>query len=272
MPNKQKSVRRITPARAEQLNRLADILSGFLPFSARGNSTVTFTSIFEESSVRRYLTGPENKKQALQKGFKLVYRHHKSLPRIIIRKVIPAAVEYRKYKRKPLTRKELNELAQCLKALEIDMTTEINELEIDERLPRISVPPQKLIERLRGHDLDETLASEPLSLFEKGHFNEAVRKAAEKFEDKVQERSGYNSTGRDLMARAFSNSAIIDLSGLEPENQSGFSEGYKFLAMGAMAAIRNIFSHGDETNRKPEECFEMLLYINWLFRYLNRRK
>jgi len=26
--------------------------------------------------------------------------------------------------------------------------------------------------------------------------------------------------------------------------------------------------HGDENTRSPEECYEMLLYLNWLFRHL----
>lgn len=40
------------------------------------------------------------------------------------------------------------------------------------------------------------------------------------------------------------------------------------LTMGMMSAIRNVFSHGDEEQRSPEEAFEMLLFINWLYRLL----
>jgi uncharacterized protein (TIGR02391 family) len=268
MPKRKKSVRRITAAHKEQLNRLADILYEFLPLTARATNAVTFISIFKESSAHKYLEGPENKRQVLQKGLTKVYKYHRNLPKTIIRKVIPAAIEYRDYMRNPLTGRELNELVDCLKRLDIDMENEINQVEIDERLPRITVPPKKLTERLRGHDLDEALSSEPLKLFEDGHFNEAVRKATEKFEDIVQEHSNISSSGKDLMARAFTNANLIDLSGIEPENQTGFTEGYKFLSMGLMAAIRNVFSHGDEQRRSPEECFEMLLLVNWLMRYL----
>lgn len=41
-----------------------------------------------------------------------------------------------------------------------------------------------------------------------------------------------------------------------------------FMAMGMMRAIRNVFSQGDEAQRSPEVCFEMLLFFNWLFRQL----
>jgi len=57
---------------------------------------------------------------------------------------------------------------------------------------------------------------------------------------------------------------------VRPDNREGFVDGYKLLAMGLMAAIRNVFSHGDEEARRPEECFEMLLFINWMFRLLKR--
>ncbi len=103
---------------------------------------------------------------------------------------------------------------------------------------------------------------------EDGHFNEAVRKVGERFEDKVREISGMESSGRDLMGKAFADGRYLNLNGLEKENYDSFIQGYKFLAMGAMAAIRNVFSHGDEESRSPEECYEMLLFFNLMFRWL----
>ena len=37
-----------------------------------------------------------------------------------------------------------------------------------------------------------------------------------------------------------------------------------------MRGIRNIFSHGDEDPRTPEVCFEMLMFLNWLFRNVSK--
>ena len=48
--------------------------------------------------------------------------------------------------------------------------------------------------------------------------------------------------------------------------EKGSQEGYMHLTMGMIRAIRNIFSHGDENQHSPEEAYEMLLFINWLFR------
>jgi len=265
---KRKAIRRITAEKKERINRLAEILYHFLPLRSRSKHAVTFTSIFAESSIAAYLKGPDNKQQALQKGLEKLYRYHEKLPKMIIRKVVPAAIEYRKYRRNPLTQKELDELSRCLHDLDIDMSKELSTIIVDEQLPRITVPPEKLKESLRQHDLDPAIASEPLQLFENGHFNEAVRKAFERFEDRVQDVSAIKASGRDLMGKAFSNDSYLELSRVEPENRDSFVDGYKLLSMGSMAAIRNIFSHGDEERRAPEECLEMLLFLNWLFRFV----
>jgi len=219
--------------------------------------------------VEHYLDGPNNKRQALQQALEELYRRHQKLPFSIIRKIVPAAVEYRQYIRRPLRRTELDALSDCLTELGIRMAGELAQIELDERLPPITVPPNELKEQLRNHDLHPAIATEPLELFDAGHFNEAVRKAMERFEDLVRETSGLEAHGRALMARAFANSKLIDIGSLQPENKQDFQEGYKFLAMGAMAAIRNVFSHGDEERRSPEQCFEVLLFVNWLFRALN---
>jgi hypothetical protein len=49
--------------------------------------------------------------------------------------------------------------------------------EIDESLPRITVPPEDLEKHLRKHDLDSNISSEPLQLFSDGHFNESSKKS-----------------------------------------------------------------------------------------------
>lgn len=272
MSKRRKSVRTVTAKDKERLNRLAEILYELLPLTSNSSNAVTFTSIFRESFISSYLNGCKTKRQALEKGFERLYRYHQRLPKAIIRKIIPAAINYRKYIRKPLTRKELDSLSTCLFELNIDMKKEIESVALDESLPRITVAPDKLKERLRQHDLDPAISSEPLQLFEDGHFNEAVRKCTERFEDRVRNMSGIEATGRDLMAKAFKNEEFIDINQIEPENQPSFVEGYRFLSMGTMAAIRNIFSHGDEERRSPEECFEMILFLNWMFRYLKSKK
>jgi len=264
-----KAIRRITLEKRERINALAGILYHLLPLNSRAKSAITFTSIFNESHISKYLEGPDNKLQSLQQGFTKLYRYHKTLPKIIIRKILPAAIEYRAYIRKPLRQKEIDALAACLEDLGIGMTEEFQKLVIDERVPKIEIPPEKLKESLRLHNLHSDIIGDPLCLFDDGHFNEAVRKAFEKFEARVKTLCHIESSGRDLMARAFSNDEHLNISGIQPPNRADFIDGYKLLTMGSMASIRNIFSHADEERRTPEECFEMLMFANWLFRYID---
>lgn len=267
--------KRVSAAQREALSRLADILYDFLPLSSHSPNAVTFRSIFAESNIEKYL-GARNKnipkKQALVRGWTLVYRHHPRLPHSLIRKIVPAAIDYRRHRRRPLTREELDRLAACLADMGINMKAELAAVELDEILPPITVAPDELKRRLRNHDLHPAIATEPLELFENGHFNEAVRKACERFEATVQELSGLYHAGRKLMGHAFATDSHLDMDHLRPQNRQDFIQGYHFLASGMMAAKRNVFSHGDEEPRSPEECFEMLMFVNWMFRGLKDTK
>ena len=269
MVARRKAVRRITAEKKECLNRLSAILYNFLPLSANSKKAVTYNSIFAESKIAHYLDGQANKSLALQRGMERLFRYHKKLPKNIIRKIVPAAIQYRNHKRKPIKPNEIAELSECLFNLGIDMNDELANIKLDSTLPIVTVPPDELKAKLRSHALTQEIGDEPLELFDNGHFNEAVRKAFEIFEDVVKDRAGIEKYGKDLMGNAFSGEKNLDMVSIEPENRQSFIDGYKHLAMGAMAAVRNIFSHGDEKTRSPEECFELLLFANWLFRYLD---
>ncbi|HKK45162.1 MAG TPA: TIGR02391 family protein, partial [Balneolaceae bacterium] len=118
--------------------------------------------------------------------------------------------------------------------------------------------------------LVDEIASEPLDQYKNGHFNEAVRKSCERFEHKIQEETGESDFGASLMGKAFNKDhPLIKINDLESENDISEQDGYQKLAIGAMFAIRNMFSHGDEDQRSPEEAYEMLLFMNWMFRKLD---
>jgi uncharacterized protein (TIGR02391 family) len=181
--------------------------------------------------------------------------------------VVPASIDYRKYKRDPLRQEELDALIDVLEKLDINMRTELNKISLDETIPEIQVPPEELSQRLENHPLVEEIASEPLQQFKNGHFNESVRKASERFEVEVQDQSSSSDIGKSLMGRVFAlPTPTIALNSLSSENEKGIQEGFQLMTMGMIRAIRNVFSHGDEDQRAPEEAYEMLLFINWLFR------
>lgn len=257
----------MTAARLDRVRALVDILYLFLPMSY---SPVTFESIFKESNVDHYLRSKDsNKKRRLIEGFTKLLRYHKNLPFTIIRKVVSSSVAYRLSKRNPLKREEISSLVDVLKELEIDMEKDLLAIPLNDNLPEITVPPAELVKRLENHPLVDEISSEPLELFRNGHYNESVRKVCERFEVSVQQLSGQTDSGKSLMSRVFNlNAPIVKLNPLSTDNEKGIQEGYMYMTMGTMRAIRNIFSHGDEHQRSPEECYEMLLFLNWLFKFL----
>jgi len=263
-----RNYRKLTADVKTKIQELVDILEHLLPLKTYQGSGVTFTSIFAESGIRNYLVG-SNKSKALYHAWEKVFQKHLKLPYILIRKIILAAIDYRRYKRDPLHREELDELSRILFQLGFDMRKELSAIQLDESIPEIKVPPSVLTERLRAHPICTDVSGEPVELFANGHFNESVRKACERFEKAVQDRSGMQGNGTKLVAKVFNPSGpILRLNDGATENEKNIQEGYMHLTMGMMSAIRNVFSHGDETQRSPEEAFEMLLFLNWLFRFL----
>ena len=89
-----KAIRTVTANKKVLLNHLAEVLYNFLPLSSNAKSTVTYRTIFDESSIGKYLGGYSNKLQALENALTKLYRYHSRLPKNIIRKVVPAAISY----------------------------------------------------------------------------------------------------------------------------------------------------------------------------------
>lgn len=270
MPKKPKAIRHITADVATHISRLAELLDDMLYFSSRSGKGNSHYNILKDHNLHHYIPQKESvNKKKLEGAWKEIIRRHKRLPKILIREIVPAAISYRRYQRFPYTEEERNELIDCLKELGFNMEEELKGFDLDVDLPKVEVPPHKLLNRLIDHPLCEEIATEPVQLFSNGHYNESVRKAIERFEHKVQQISGNDSIGKSLMGQSFSTpNPEVQLNSLSTPNEEGIQEGYQLMTMGAFQAIRNVFSHGDEDQRSPEEAYEMLMFINWLFRQL----
>ena len=264
-----KAVRTITAADRATINNIAQTVGPMLPLSTYNKKAETIKTIFTESNIQKYIPTKKPKQRAMQEAFVKLFRYHKQLPKSIFRKIVTASISYRNYYRKPLRRKELDQLDSLLQKLGVDLHSEFQAIDLESFVPLITVPPGELIKRLDNHPLCDEIRGEPLELFKNGHFNESVRKATEKFEAEIQVRTGSSDIGKSLMNRTFKvESPTIALNALVTGNERSIQEGFRGLTSGMMQAMRNIFSHGDEDQRPPEEAYEMLLFINWLFKQL----
>ena len=98
------------------------------------------------------------------------------------------------------------------------------------------------------------------NLIIKGEFEASVREAVVVFESLVKKKSGLTKLmGSDLMAKAFSYKKNddgvftelpkIQVNGLSTISEINEQDGLKYLSMGVMSGIRNIYMHGSASSR-----------------------
>ena len=133
-------------------------------------------------------------------------------------------------------------------------------------LPKTKVA---LLERLELH---ETLTDDCLEMFRDGHFNEAVRKALERFEKRIQIAiNGHSTIGKALMGKAFNRAhPLIPINDNRTGNDLSEQDGFTQLTMGAMAGLRNLYSHGDVDQMSAIDAIERLGFVSLLFRRLDK--
>ena len=107
------------------------------------------------------------------------------------------------------------------------------------------------------------------SLFESGHYAQAIFEAFKAVENFVRERSGLSSYGKNLMVTAFNEeNPIIKV----PEAgyfDKDVQEGFKFLFMGATQGIRNPKAHKEIVQNDPFITLEYLGFASFLLKRID---
>ncbi len=111
-------------------------------------------------------------------------------------------------------------------------------------------------------------------LFEGDHHQEAVRKAAERYVNRVAELADHpdaqDRQGKGLIERVFSEtSPILTLNSHETLLDRDAPNGYRFLGVGLALAIRNATTHADEYPLTETEALEWLAFISAMHRRLD---
>jgi uncharacterized protein (TIGR02391 family) len=103
------------------------------------------------------------------------------------------------------------------------------------------------------------------SLFETGHYSEAIFAAFKAVTNFVQKKTGSNLDGKTLMAQVFSEtSPMIRLNQLKTPSDKDEQEGFKFLFMGAVVGIRNPKAHDNVKQVDPYRTLEYLALASLL--------
>ena len=129
-----------------------------------------------------------------------------------------------------------------------------------------------------GLELNDLHAETRLAhgLFRDGHLQEAVRKAAERYVNRVaQEAEHPELQGTTLINRAFSeDTPLLVLNSHESLDEWTLMDrdehnGYRFLGVGLVQGIRNVMTHMDDYAMTRAEALEWLAFISAMHRRLD---
>lgn len=109
------------------------------------------------------------------------------------------------------------------------------------------------------------------ALFRDAHYDESVRKAAQRFVNRVQELASRSDLdGAALMNQAFSNDKpLLVFNERETRIERDIHDGYRFLAVGLTRSVRNVLTHHDNYDLSEVEAWEWLAFISAMHRLLD---
>ena len=111
------------------------------------------------------------------------------------------------------------------------------------------------------------------TLFQNGHYANAVEDACKVLDGLVKLRSGkYDLSGTDLMQTVFSpKNPILAFNMLQSDSDKSEQQGMMFLYAGAMLALRNPRAHGIVED-DPEKALEIIAFLSFLAKSLDSAK
>lgn len=257
---------RITRKRREAVDRLADALAEIAPATTLGKGFCV-QKVAAEYGCKDCWKGGPNKRVMISRFLQNVFRRYPRKPKKVVLAIIKGGIEWRARKGQGVSREGLGHIADLVAELGVDVRKEARRLKLPQP-SRVTEPPQDKAALLDRLELHQALVDDCAEMFRDGHFNEAVRKALERFEKLIQDGiDDHNTQGRDLMAKAFGGAnPLIRLNALASANDRSEQEGFKFLTMGAMSGMRNLYSHGDVPQMSVADAIERLAFVSLLFK------
>ncbi|WP_241662391.1 MULTISPECIES: TIGR02391 family protein [unclassified Streptomyces] len=164
-------------------------------------------------------------------------------------------------------------LAEYWKVRTSVLPPELDAQHVPVPVPAVSAPvvaPQATPAFALSIPLHPGVAAVAAERFEKGQFTDAVLRAFQAVEHRVQVLSGLSEVGARLMGMALGSAApklvVTRATGASLQSER---EGFRDLFKGAMEALRNPRAHGPHFADDPEEAQEMLALANLLMRRLD---
>ena len=260
----------ISKPRRVLIEQLAYQLADLAPATSRGNSFCVRKVAVDHQLGKHWKDG-QNKREMITSLLIEVFRQYPRMPKAIVLEIVVGGVAWRTQKGRAVPREELDAIVDTMAALGFDLKKEVEKIELPDpsRVRPPSLDLAGVLERLELHD---ALRDDCIQMFKAGHLNEAVRKGLERFEKFIQDSiNNHDAQGKGLMALAFKKDVpTIQINPLKTANDKSEQEGFMHLTMGAMAGMRNIYSHGDVETVTPMDAFERLCFISLLFKRVEK--
>lgn len=261
---------RVTQKRREMIAQLADGLAKLAPATTPGKGFCV-RKVAEEHGLKKCWRGNGNKRQMIACFLEGVFRQYPRKPKAIVMAIVRGGLDWGARKGVATTREDLEKVAGPMQSLGFDIRKDLSRLMLPEP-SRVRAPAQDKVALIERLELHEALTDDCLEMFRDGHFNEAVRKALERFEKRIQDAIGDQKTiGQQLMCKAFNrNRPLIPINANKTGNDLSEQEGFMHLTMGAMAGLRNLYSHGDVEQMSVTDAIERLGFVSLLFKRVDR--
>lgn len=121
--------------------------------------------------------------------------------------------------------------------------------------------------------LEEKIKSASLKLYSGGHYKPAVLAACDVITEELRARTQLTLDGVDLVNQAFGGKTpVLTWKEGEDKTSQNVRTGYTDLARGAMAAIRNVYTHGGGINYASLQAARHLVFLSTLLYRLKLAK
>ena len=255
----------ITAGRKKLIDELSGLLAAIAPATSMGKGFCV-RKVAEEKGLAKCWKGKGNKKKMIGELLENTFRSFPQKPKRIVLAVVEGGVDWSARRGAAVARAHLDKIETVMEQLGFKLKKELAAIDLPDP-SRVAPPPLDLAALIDRIPLHDALRDDCVRMFKDGHLNEAVRKGLERFEKKIQDLTGEIAIGKDLMGKAFNrNNPLIAINDGTTGNDGSEQEGFMHLTMGAMAGMRNLYSHGDVDTMQAIDALERLAFISLLFK------
>jgi hypothetical protein len=202
---------RITAGRKALIQELAGLLAEIAPATSRGKSSFCVQKIANTKNHQKLWNDKSNKKKSIAHYLEGIFRRYPSTPKKVVLEIVAGGVVWKAKQGVAVKREHLDAIDRVLLQLGVNATKDLARITLPDP-SKVAPPPLDLQGTADRLELHPALKDDCLAMFKAGHLNEAVRKALERFEKRIQDLTGEHDIGKTLMAKAFNLQTVLSAS------------------------------------------------------------